>query len=158
MKRLGIFGVASAICCLVATPLLAHDYYHHHPSSDSYGNSSDHNQPASRRQVRAATAAGDARGLHVLEGRIAELVYLPGPTPESAMVEIRLQSGGQTTLIRLAPSGYLKKGEMRLKEGELVTIKGFAIAGIEEDLIVATEIRQGNKGLNLRDGRGRSIW
>ncbi len=74
------------------------------------------------------------------------------------MVEIRLQSGGQTNLIRLAPSGFLKQSGLVLREGDTVNVKGFAVAGMEGDLIVASEVRKGEKSVSLRDTRGQPAW
>ena len=45
-----------------------------------------------------------------------------------------------------------------LREGETVTVKGFAVAGMEGDIFVAAEIRAGDKTLSLRDARGLPIW
>jgi hypothetical protein len=96
--------------------------------------------------------------LQTIEGRIIEIIYLPSATPDSGTVEVRLQSGGQRELIRLAPSGYLKQSGMLLREGDTVTLKGFPVAGMEGDLIVATEIHKGDKSLPLRDTRGQPKW
>jgi hypothetical protein len=159
MKCFGFLGAVSVLCWLGAVPVAAHDCCHrdHHYCDDCWDCGHYYQQGMSRQSMGSSTAGGvtDPR---TLEGRITEVIYLPGPTPESAMVEIHLQSGGQTSLIRLAPSGYLRKSEIRLREGEPITVKGFPVAGMEGDLIVATEIHQAGKGLNLRDGRGRSMW
>jgi hypothetical protein len=96
--------------------------------------------------------------MRTAEGRITEVVYLPGATPDSGMVEVHLQSAGQTRLIRLAPAGFLKQSGLLLREGDTVTVKGFPVAGMEGDLIVATEIHKGDKSLPLRDTRGRPNW
>jgi hypothetical protein len=96
--------------------------------------------------------------LQTAEGRITEVVYLPGAAPDSGMVEVRLQSAGQSQLIRLAPVGFLKRGGLLLREGDTLNITGFTVAGMEGDILVATELRQGNKTLSLRDTRGRPAW
>jgi hypothetical protein len=93
-----------------------------------------------------------------VEGKIVEVIYLPGATVDKGMVEIRLQSSDQTKLIRLAPSGFLKQGGLSLREGDAVSVIGYAVAGMEGDLIVATEIHSGDRVLPLRDTRGRSAW
>ncbi len=110
------------------------------------------------RESPAVVDPSVAARLQTVEGKITEVVYLPGAAPESAMVEVRLQSGGQTTLIKLAPSGYLRNSGMRLREGETIAAKGFLVMGLEGDLIVATEIHQGDRNLSLRDIHGRSGW
>ena len=85
-------------------------------------------------------------------------VYLPGATPDSGMVEVRLQSAGQSQLVRLAPVGFLKQSGLLLREGDTVTVKGFPVAGMEGDLLIATELHKGEKTLSLRDTRGRPAW
>jgi hypothetical protein len=92
------------------------------------------------------------------EGKIAEIDYLPGATPDSGMVEVHLQAAGQSQLIRLAPVGYLKQSGLVLREGDTLTVRGFRVAGMEVDLLVATEIHKGEKVLSLRDSRGRPAW
>jgi hypothetical protein len=96
--------------------------------------------------------------LENLEGKISEIDYLPGATPDTGMVEVRVLSAGKSDLIRLAPCGYLKQSGLHLKEGDVVSLRGFRVAGMEGDLIVATAIQKGDKSLSLRDGRGQPLW
>ena len=96
--------------------------------------------------------------LQTIEGKIAEVVYLPGVTENSGLVEIRLQSSTQNRLIRLAPTGFLKASGLLLREGDAVTVKGFPVSGMEGDLIVATEVHKGEKTVSLRDESGRPAW
>jgi hypothetical protein len=96
--------------------------------------------------------------MRTAEGKITEVVYLPGATPDGGMVEVRLQSAGQNQLIRLAPVGFLKQSGLLLREGDTVIVKGFPVAGMEGDLLVATEVHKGEKALSLRDPRGRPAW
>jgi hypothetical protein len=96
--------------------------------------------------------------LQKAEGKITEIVYLPGTTPDSGMVEVRIQSAGQSQLIRLAPEGFLKQNALLLREGDTVMVKGFPIAGMDGDLMVATELHKGEKSLSLRDTQGRPVW
>jgi hypothetical protein len=96
--------------------------------------------------------------LETLEGKIAELNYLPGATPEAAMVEVQLQHGSQVTVARLGPAGFLKQKEITLKEGESLAVTGYRVAGFEGELLVATEVRKGNRSAALRDSRGRPLW
>jgi hypothetical protein len=74
------------------------------------------------------------------------------------MVEVHLQTAEQSQLIRLAPVGYLKQRGLVLREGDTLTVKGFRVAGMEGDRLVATEIHKGEKTLSLRDSRGRPVW
>jgi hypothetical protein len=45
-----------------------------------------------------------------------------------------------------------------LREGDTITVKGNAVAGMEGDLVVATEVHKGDKSLSLKDRRGQPAW
>lgn len=160
MKVHSILTIIAFICCLSVVPAIGHDCCHHdHHCRDCcdgyhdccHGSQTGHNS-------RAWVPSSEATDLHTLEGKISEIVYLPGATPAGGMVELRVQSAGQSNLVRLGPAGYLKQSGLVLREGETVTLKGFLVAGMEGDLIVATEIHKGDKSLPLRDRRGRPMW
>lgn len=163
MKWITVPGAMVMLCCCGAVPAAGHDCCHHghdgaywecdHPSWDC-----DHPGPQANGLSPGSGPSGAPANLQTLEGRIVEVVYLPGAAADSGMVEIKVQSAGQATLVRLAPSGFLKRGGMLLQEGDTVLVKGFPVAGMEGDLIVAAEIRGRDKQLALRDARGRPVW
>ena len=141
MKLPGLmFGCALLVCN--ALPAIAHDCGHHRRHSSECWNC-DH--------VRNSTTSA------VWEGKITEIIYLPG-TQGGGMVELRVLSGNQERLFRLAPTGFLKHHGLVLREGDAVEIKGFPVAAMEGDLTVATEIRKADKLLVLRDTFGRPAW
>jgi len=151
---IGWFGLAPAIalgCC-------HHGY--HCADCDTYRGSCpddccNHGQWSGHGRRTAAGANGD---LQTAEGKITEIEYLPGATPDSGMVEIQLETAGHVQRIRLAPVGYLKQSGLVLREGDALTVKGFPVAGMEGDLLVATEIHKAEKALSLRDSRGWPVW
>ena len=157
MRLLGIAGVVSLLGCLTGIPAAAHDCGHHNAYCDVCRNCGHHWYPAPQSR-RAPAPSADSSNLQTVEGRITEVVYLYGGTPDSGMVEIRLQAAGQARLVRLAPSGFLKQGGLHLREGDTAVVKGFPVAAMEGDLIVATEVRQGATILSLRDSQGRPAW
>lgn len=67
-------------------------------------------------------------------------------------------ASGQATLVRLAPVGLLKQNQLVLREGDTVSVTGFEVSWMDGDLVVATEIRKGDKRIVLRDSRGRPVW
>lgn len=157
MKSLGILAVISLFSWCGALPAAGQGCCHH----DHHDGDCDHcwHQGSSTgRPFRGSGPSSGTANVQTVEGKIAEVVYLPGATTDSGMVELRLQSGGQTNLIRLAPSGFLKQGGLVLREGDTVTVKGFTVAGMEGDLVVATEVHKGDKSLSLRDTRGQPAW
>lgn len=159
MNCISVCGAMVMLFCCGAVPAAAHDCCHHghngacgdgdHPSWDC-----DHQgSPAAGR-----SSSGSPASLPKLEGPIVEVVYLPGAAADSGTVEIKVQSAGQATLVRLAPSGFLKRSGMLLQEGDTVMVKGFPVTGMEGDLVVAAEIQSRDKQLILRDARGRPVW
>lgn len=158
MKFLGVLGIISAFSFFAAVPARGQSCCHHgHHSDDCWdcGYYALQNQPAGR---SSAAPSGTAATIRIVDGKIAEVVYLPGATSDTASVEIRLQASEQSRLVRLAPTGFLKGSGLLLREGDAVTVKGFAVSGMEGDLIVATEIRKGEKTVSLRDASGRPAW
>ena len=153
MKLIALIVIMPSLGFLGPIPARGQDCGHH---DYHYGDcwDCDHGRPGSRTYYQESSETPRK----TLEGKIAEVVYLPGATPDSGMVEIRVLSAGRTTLIRLAPTGFLKKGGLSLVEGDVVTTTGFAVSSMEGDLLVATEVRKGERSLALRDARGRPIW
>jgi len=142
-----------SLCWFSITPATAQGCCHHdHHCDDCPYHGHCYHHPAS------ANWSNNTANLQTLEGTVAEVVYLPGATAGSGNVEVRLTSGGQTELVRLAPSAFLKQSGLVLREGDAITIKGFAVSGMEGDLIVATEVHKGDKNLALRDMRGQPVW
>jgi len=160
MKLLGILAVISLFSWFGALPAAGQGCCHHdhHDGDCCDGDHCWHQGFSAGRPFRGSGLSSGTANVQTVEGKIAEVVYLPGATTDSGMVELRLQSGGQTNLIRLAPSGFLKQGGLVLREGDTVTVKGFAVAGMEGDLVVATEVHKGDKSLSLRDTRGQPAW
>jgi hypothetical protein len=89
---------------------------------------------------------------------VVEVIYLPGATPETAMVELRLLSGTATIPVRVGPAGFLKQNQLSLKEGDAITVAGYRVSTGDGDLLVATEINKQGKNVRLRDRWGRPGW
>ena len=160
MKLFGALGIVSLIGAFGPAPAIGHDCGHHGSYSSDCQNRDHHGHYATPRSVpfRGSGALSGAAGQRTVEGKISEVIYLPGSAADNGMVEIRLQSADQIHLVRLAPTGFLKQGGLRLREGETVSIKGYSVAGMDGDIFVATDIRAGEKKLSLRDARGTPLW
>lgn len=141
-----IFSAALLSVCAAAVPLPGHecDHNRHHHYAGCAGCDQ--------------TSAQPQRSFLKVEGRISEVIYLAGSTPDTGMVELRVQTASAAKLVRLAPAGFLRGAGLQLKEGDTVAVNGIAVSGMEGDLIVATEVLAGGKTVNLRDRRGRPAW
>ncbi len=154
--RTTAFLFISLICGVFAIPASAHHCGGHHADDCYYHD--DYCWRGNAQTQRGNTAGGLARmEAQVVEGKIAEIIYLPGATSDGGMVEVRVLSAGKTNLVRLAPVGLLKQKQLVLREGDTVTMTGYTVSGMEGDLLIATEIRKGDQRIALRDSRGRLI-
>ena len=100
MKLLGIISLISAFGLFSAIPATGQGCCHHDHHCDDCWDCGHYSRQIHRR-------AGDSSPapplLQTMEGKIAEVVYLPGATADTGLVEIRLQSSGQSKLIRSRP-------------------------------------------------------
>jgi len=143
--------------CLLISPAAGHDCWGGHHCSDGWD--CDHHGSRSALQSQGSVSpAYAATAPKVVDGKISEIIYLPGATADSAMVEARVIASAQVTLVRLAPVGLLKQSQLVLREGDTVSVTGFEVSGMDGDLIVAIEIRKADKRVVLRDPRGRPVW
>jgi hypothetical protein len=104
------------------------------------------------------SAASAAANFETHSGKIAEILYLPGATPAMAQVELRLMTGSATIPVRLGPSGFLKQHQVKLKEGEEITVTGYRVDASDGDVLVAGELSSGGRTVRLRDRQGRPLW
>lgn len=106
----------------------------------------------------ARSLQGTPANVQSLEGKVAEVVYLPGVTPDTAMVELKVLAGSDPVLVRLGPAGFLKQGQLNLKEGDTINVSGYRVSAGDGELLVASEISKQGKTLRLRDRWGRPAW
>ncbi len=143
--------------CLLVSPADAHDCWGSHHYEDGW-NCDHHGSRYAVPSQGSVSPSYASPAPKVINGKVSEIIYLPGATADSAMVEVRVTAGAGATLVQLAPVGLVKQSQLTLREGDVVSITGFDVNGMDGDLLVATEIRKGDKRVVLRDPRGRPVW
>ena len=141
----------------LALPAFAHCGHRGGDCCDSNGNGGGccHHM-AQNRQTGLAAAVPAAEQSR--EGKVIEVIYLPGAASDTGMVEVRLMAGSQQVTARLAPSEYLHQNRMDLREGDTISVTGYWVAAGGHDMLIATHIAKGGQTVQLRDGWGRSAW
>ena len=145
------------LSCLLISPAAGHDCRGGDHCGDDW-NCDHHGSRSALQSPRSVSPSYAATAPRVVDGKISEIIYLPGATPESAMVEALVVADAGATLVRLAPVGLLKQSQLVLREGDAVSVTGFDVSGMDGDLVVAIEIRKGDKRVVLRDPHGRPVW
>ena len=92
------------------------------------------------------------------EGKVVEVVYLPGSTKATAMMEIRLMVGTEHIQARLGPTGFLKQNQMDVHEGDTVSVAGYWVTTGDGEILVANRVTKQGRAVQLRDEWGRSAW
>ena len=153
MSFLATLRTTATVALLAAAPALAQPCCHHHHSCNGCADC------GSYAPLGPNTGRWRAPAVETREGKVTEVVYLPGRSAGASMVELRLQAAAaKPLLVRLAPSGYLKDNGLLIREGDTVTVQGYPVSGMEGDLLVATQVQKGEKTLTLRDSFGRENW
>ncbi len=89
-----------------------------------------------------------------IKGTVAEVRQPPNPSDPTSLV---VKVGDTTTIVQLAPAGFLKDMDCWIKAGDQVEVKGAKISDTP-DQILAREIDFGNNTMVLRDDKGVAIW
>ena len=145
------------LSCLLISPAAGHDCRGGDHCGDDW-NCDHHGSRSALQSPRSVSPSYAATAPRVVDGKISEIIYLPGVTADSAMVEVRVFADARATLVRLAPVGLLKQSQLVLREGDTVSVTGFDVGGMDGDVVVAIEIRKGDKRVVVRDPRGRPVW
>lgn len=165
-----LFALLAVPTALFLPSLLAHGHNCGHHGGCASSTSRDHgcygcgSWNAGSRWNNSPPAAGQTpsrpgpANTQTHEVKIAEVVYLPGATPENAIVELRALDGSTPVLVRLGPAGFLKQNQLNLRDGDAVTVTGYRVAAGPEDLLIATEVSKQGKTVRFRDSRGRPAW
>ena len=166
MRRIATLVVLLAAWLMYVPPGAYAHQCGHHGSSGCAGCTAGcswgcghHGMPAQRGSSPDRPRAGGVPAAEQSrEGQVVEVVYLPGATKDTAMVEIRLMVGTEQILARLGPTGFLRQQQMDVREGDTVSVAGYWVTAGDGDVLIATRVAKQGKTVQLRDSWGRSAW
>ena len=158
----GTRKLALAAWLALGFPALAHCGHHGYGDCGDCDDCGHYCMRSQRGPARNSSAAGPRAAApaasETREGKVVEVIYLPGATKDTAMVEVRLMAGGQPVLARLAPTGFLHQNQADIREGDTVTVTGYWVTSADGDMLVATRFTAKGKAVQLRDAWGQSAW
>jgi hypothetical protein len=64
----------------------------------------------------------------------------------------------QPVTVLLAPGWYLERSGVRFRNAERMEVRGSRVLRSGEPVIIASEVRQGETTVRLRDENGRPLW
>jgi hypothetical protein len=99
---------------LATPPAVGHDCWGGHHCGDGWNCDHHGNRYAVPSQGSVPPSYASAAP-KVIDGKVSEIIYLPGANADNAMVEIRMTDGAGATLVQLAPVGMLKQRHLTLR-------------------------------------------
>ncbi len=90
-----------------------------------------------------------------VKGTVSEVREPSAPT--EPIVLVVTTADNTTTVVQLAPRGYLKEIDCWVKAGDVVEVTGAKVADSANE-VIAREVVFGNNTMVLRDNKGVPIW
>jgi hypothetical protein len=102
-----------------------------------------------REHAQATTADGEVLGIDRAS---------PGRELAEGLT-VQLRAGGEAPVaVQLAPGWYLEENEIHYGPSERLIVRGKRSERAGKQVLVATEIKRGERWVPLRDETGRPLW
>lgn len=80
-----------------------------------------------------------------------------GPSGFGLLV-LYLKTDKETIAVNVGPEEYVSSQNFKFEKGDKIVVKGSKVEVRGENVILAAEIRKGDKVLKLRDENGMPLW
>ncbi len=111
-----------------------------------------------RNRYKAYHRDFDKETVEEVTGKIADIKFSGKDNSESKGMELLLQSDEQLIPIHLGPVWYMNMQREKFKKGDILTVKGSRVVLNHKTVIIAQELKLGNKLFRLRDANGHPNW
>lgn len=93
-------------------------------------------------------------------GEIRSISYLTNPLGGSPLVMVNVGIVGTTSSVRvlLGPQDLMQQSGFQFRSGNLIWVRGSAVTINNQPTVVATQVVQDNRTLNLRSSAGIPLW
>jgi hypothetical protein len=93
-----------------------------------------------------------------LRGTASAVTVVPARGGRMGGTHITLSSGGQTMDVHLGPTWFLDREGVSVSKGDAVEVSGSVIDSDGQSVLIARELKTGQKVVTLRDERGIPAW
>lgn len=132
-----------------------------YPSPQSGTNQSYPNRGGMRGWGHNNNQYGGMYNLNTVETIGGTVVSTNAFTPMSGMgqgMQLLVETENQTIPVHLGPSWYLDNQGFQVNSGDEIEVKGSQVNWSGNPIIMAAEVRQGDKVIALRDDNGIPAW
>ena len=78
------------------------------------------------------------------------------PGRQTQVVHLKTDQG--TMLVHLGPTKFLEQQQLAPKVGDTMSVTGSKLTTGKGDVLLAAEVKSGNKTVTLRDAQGVPVW
>lgn len=101
----------------------------------------------------------DPAKAETVAGEVAAVEQFSGGRRMGQGVGLKLKTPAETLLVHLGPQWFIEQqGEMSIKAGDKVEVKGVKTVRRGQDVFIAGEVKKGSEVLKLRDEKGIPLW
>jgi hypothetical protein len=101
----------------------------------------------------------DPAKAETVQGEVTAVEKIGGGGRRGPGIGLKLKTASGELVVHLGPQWYIEQqGEVPIKAGDTVEIKGVKASGGGKDFFLAGEVKKGGDVLKLRDDNGVPLW
>lgn len=108
-------------------------------------------QASAQRRYDPATEA-------TFKGTVEEVMQVPGPRGGAGGTHLTLKTNQGAVDVRLGPTAYMQKQKIDIAKGDQLEIIGSKVKLQGKEVVIARELKKGDKTVTLRDKKGIPEW
>jgi hypothetical protein len=93
-----------------------------------------------------------------LSGTVDEVRNIPGPAGGPGGLHLMLRTDAGVDEVHLGPATFVRSKGFEFAKGDAITVTGSKTKVGGQDVVIAREIKKGDKLLTLRDAKGVPLW
>jgi hypothetical protein len=117
--------------------------------------------PSTLPQKRMAQGKGmpkyDAAAEVTLRGAVEEVTQHKGRMGRTG-THLLVNFDGRSMAVHLGPTSYLERNNFAFAKGDQVEVTGSKVRMGDADVLLAREVKAGDRTLKLRDAQGMPLW
>jgi hypothetical protein len=93
-----------------------------------------------------------------ISGTVDEVRNIPGPAGGPGGLHLMLRSDAGVDEVHLGPAAFVRSKGFEFVKGDAITVTGSKRKVGGQDVVIAREVKKGDKVLTLRDAKGFPLW
>ena len=125
------------------------------PSVATSGTSNSH---SSNTKAPAKHAMFNPASIETVQGQVADVKTTRAKKGMAEFERLDLKTAHGTMPVVLGPASYVDKEKVKINKGDDISVTGSRVTLHKKQELVATQIKKGDKTLDLRKSDGTPLW